>query len=289
MAAESEIREEEGPREEESSSIDNEEASERRQTHQNFSDDSPSSSRRDFSPPNRKTRSTDDILLTAPYADIEYSAIVEVCFSSSEKPALFEEAAKNSEWREAMEEEIQMIEKNKTWSLVQRPVDKNVVSVKWIYRLKTDANGNVVRHKARLVARGFAQQYGVDYLETFAHVSRHETIRLLLAVAAQRKWKLFQLDVKSAFLNGKQEKEIHVEQPLGFEEEGKEDHVLHLHKALYGPKQAPITWYSSIDEFFQKENFIQANHKNGRENKKLRIVLIFIFFLNWIVLIYLFQ
>lgn len=74
-----------------------------------------------------------------------------------EEPSLFKEAVQHSEWREAMKEEIQMIEKNKNWSLVQRPADKNVVSVKWIYRLKTNANENVVRHKARLVARGFAQ------------------------------------------------------------------------------------------------------------------------------------
>lgn len=179
-----------------------------------------------------------------------------------------------------MKEEMQMIEKNKTWSLVQRPTDKNVVSVKWIYRLKTDSNGIVVRHKARLVARGFAQQYGVDYLETFAPVSRHETIRLLLAVAAQRKWKLFQLDVKSAFLNGELEEEIYVEQPLGFEEKGKEDHVLHLHKALYGLKQAPRAWYNRIDEFFRRENFKRSDNDHALYTKetdgKLLVVCIYV-------------
>lgn len=280
MATESEIREEEGPMEEETSSSEDEETRERRQTHQNFPNASSNSSGEDSSPPNRKTRSISELLLTAPYADIEYSAIVEGCFASSEEPSVFKEAVQYSEWREAMKEEIHMIEKNKTWSLVQRPTDKNVVSVKWIYRLKTDANGNVVRHKARLVARGFAQQYGVDYLETFAPVSRHETIRLLLAVAAQRKWKLFQLDVKSAFLNGELEEEIYIEQPLGFEEEGKEDHVLHLHKALYGLKQAPRAWYSKIDEFFRRENFKRSDNDHALYTKetdgKLLVVFIYV-------------
>lgn len=159
--------------------------------------------------------------------------------TSDEEPSLFEEATKHTEWIDAMKEEIKTIEKNQTWELVKRPHNKNVVGVKWLYRLKNDAKGNVVRHKARLVAKGFTQQYGVDYLETFVPVSRHETIRLLLAVAAQRRWKLFQLDVKSAFLNGKLKEEIYAEQPPGFEEEGKEDYVLRLHKALYGLKQAP--------------------------------------------------
>lgn len=229
---------------------------------------------------NRKTRLLDDILLTAPYADVEYSAVSEGCFSSFEEPALFEEAAKHTEWKEAMEEEIRMIEKNQTWELVKRPLNKNVVGVKWIYRLKTDANGNTVKHKARLVARGFTQQHGVDYLETFAPVSRHETIRLLLAVAAQRKWKLFQLDVKSAFLDGKLEEEIYAEQPMGFEQEGKEDDVLRLHKALYGLKQAPRAWYSRIDEFFLKENFSRSDNDHALYTKevhgKLLVVCIYV-------------
>lgn len=139
----------------------------------------------------------------------------EGCFTISEEPNLFNEAAEQSEWRETMEEEIKMIEKNNTWTLVQRPSGKNVVGVKWIYRLKMDAKRNIVRHKARLVVRGFTQQYDIDYLETFSPVSRHETIRLSLSVAAQKNWKLFQLDVKSALLNGDLEEEIYAELIVG--------------------------------------------------------------------------
>lgn len=239
--------------------------------------DSPESS---SSQPNRRTRSMSDILLTAPHVDAESAEVCEGCYISFEEPATFEEAVKHTEWRQAMEEEIHMIEKNKTWQLVKRPADKNVVEVKWIFRLKTNAKGDVVKHKARLVAKGFTQQHGVDYLETFAPVSRHETIRLLLAVAAQRKWELFQLDVKSAFLNGKLEEEIYAEQPPGFEEEGKEDYVLRLHKALYGLKQAPRAWYSRIDEFFLREKFKRSDNDHALYTKeahgKILVVCIYV-------------
>lgn len=164
--------------------------------------------------------------------------------------------------------------------MVKRPSNKNVVGVKWLYRLKTDAKGSVVRYKARLVAKGFTQQYGVNYLETFAHVSRHETIRLILAVVAQRKRKLHQFDVKSAFLNGRLEEEIYAEQPPGFEEEGKEDYVFRLHKALYDLKQAPRAWYSRIDEFFQQESFKRSDNDHALYTKeshgKILVVCIYV-------------
>ncbi|CAA7062305.1 unnamed protein product [Microthlaspi erraticum] len=154
-----------------------------------------------------------------------------------------------------MEEEIKMIEKNRTWRLVEKPEKKNIISVKWIYRIKTNANGDPIKHKARLVARGFSQEYGVDYLETFAPVSRHDTIRVILALAAQKKWRLYQMDVKSAFLNGELEEEIYVAQPPGFVVEGEEDKVLLLRKALYGLKQAPRAWYGRIDSYFLQSGF----------------------------------
>lgn len=108
--------------------------------------------------------------------DIEAAQAIEACLHAHEEPYTYDEACGTKEWREAMNEEIAMIEKNKTWELVDKPKNKNVISVKWIYKIKTDANDNHIKHKARLVARGFAQEYGVDYLETFAPVSRHDTI-----------------------------------------------------------------------------------------------------------------
>lgn len=137
-----------------------------------------------------------------------------------------------------------MVKKNKTWELVDRPQNRKVIGVKWVYRTKLNADGSINKHKARLVVKGYAQIFGVDYSDTFAPVARLDTIRLLLAVAAQKKWKVYQLDVKSAFLQG----EIYVEQPEGYVKEGEEDKVYLLKKALYGLKQAPRAWYNRIDD-----------------------------------------
>ncbi|KAG7640275.1 Zinc finger CCHC-type superfamily [Arabidopsis suecica] len=188
--------------------------------------------------------------------EVEGEALIhEMCLMMAEEPQALEEAMKDEKWIEAMREELRMIEKNKTWEVVARPKDKNVISVKWIFRLKTDASGEAIKRKARLVARGFTQEYGVDYLETFAPVSRYDTIRTIMAIAAQQGWKLFQMDVKSAFLNGDLEEEVYIEQPPGFIEEKEEGKVLKLHKALYGLKQAPRAWYGRIDGYFIKNGF----------------------------------
>ncbi|BBG96485.1 hypothetical protein Prudu_005301 [Prunus dulcis] len=101
-----------------------------------------------------------------------------------------------------MEDEITMIEKNNTWELVDRPFDKPIIGVKWVYKTKLNLDGSVQKNKARLVAKGYSQKPGIDFNETFAPVARLDTVRTLVAVAAQRNWSVFQLDVKSAFLNG---------------------------------------------------------------------------------------
>jgi len=141
-----------------------------------------------------------------------------------------------------------MIQKNKTWELVDRPEDRKIIGVKWVFRTKLNADCSINKYKARLLVKGYAQIFGVDYSDTFAPVSRLDTIRLVLAVAAQKGWKVFQLDVKSAFLNGVLQEEIYVEQPEGFVVQGKEDKVYLLKKALYGLKQAPRAWYSRIND-----------------------------------------
>jgi hypothetical protein len=123
-------------------------------------------------------------------------------FSSREDPATYEEAAKLNCWREAMDQEIEAIERNDTWELVDLPVGSRKIGVKWIYKTKYNENGKVEKHKARLVAKGYSQKYGVDYNEVFAPVARWDTIRTILVVAASNDWKVYQLDVKSAFLHG---------------------------------------------------------------------------------------
>ncbi|KAK4397351.1 Retrovirus-related Pol polyprotein from transposon RE2 [Sesamum angolense] len=154
-----------------------------------------------------------------------------------------------------MEEEIKMIEKNNTWELADRPKDKEVIGVKWIYKTKLNADGSIQKHKARLVAKGYSQLPGIDYTETFAPVARLDTIRALIAIAANKKWKIHQMDVKSAFLNGYIDEEIYVEQPQGFITKDSEEKVLRLKKALYGLKQAPRAWYSRIDKYFMDRGF----------------------------------
>jgi len=171
------------------------------------------------------------------------------------EPEGYEEAKHNPEWQKAMQEEIYMIEKNCTWELVDRPSSKNVIGVKWIFRTELNADSTINKYKARLVVKGYAQIYGVDYSDTFAPVARMDTIRFLFVVAAHRNWKVFQLDVKSAFLNGILQEEIYVEQPAGFVTQGKEDKVYLLKKALYGLKQAPRAWYGRIDDYLTGSGF----------------------------------
>ena len=131
-----------------------------------------------------------------------------------------------------------MIKKNQTWMLVNRPAHKKAIRVKWVYRTKFNDDGSINKHKARLVVKGYAQMFRVDFSEIFAPVARLHTIRMLLALAAQNGWTIHQMDVKSVFLNGYLEEEIFVEQPEGFVIQEEEERVYLLKKALYGLKQA---------------------------------------------------
>jgi hypothetical protein len=163
-------------------------------------------------------------------------------FISSIEPFRVEEALQDPDWVLAIQEELNNFKRHEVWSLVPRP-KQNVVGTKWVSRNKQDEHGVVTRNKARLVAKGYAQVTGLDFEETFAPVARLESIRILLAYAAHHSFKLFQMDVKSAFLNEPIKEEVYVEQPPGFEDDRYPDHVYKLSKALYGLKQAPRAWY----------------------------------------------
>ena len=110
-----------------------------------------------------------------------------------------------------MEEELSQIERNDTWELVPRPKDKNVIGTKWIFRNKMNEDGQVTRNKARLVCKGYAQVKGIDFEETFSPVTRMESIRMILDYACSKRIKLYQMDVKSSFLNGELEEEVYIE------------------------------------------------------------------------------
>ncbi|CAL2244033.1 unnamed protein product [Prunus armeniaca] len=184
--------------------------------------------------------------------------ILAQCNLCTMEPEKFEEAVKEESWLKAMKDELNMIEKNKTWELVDRPMEKPIIGVKWVFKTKLNLDGSVQKNKARLVAKGYSQKPGVDYNETFAPVARLDTIRTLIALAAEKGWQLYQLDVKSAFLNGILEEEVYVDQPEGFVVKGSESKVYKLHKALYGLKQAPRAWYSEIDGYFAECGFTKS-------------------------------
>ncbi|KAK2428584.1 putative mitochondrial protein [Trifolium repens] len=129
-----------------------------------------------------------------------------------------------------MQEELNQFKRSEVWDLVQRPEGFNVIGTKWIFNYKSDEKGIVTRNKARLVAQGYTQVEGLDFDETFAFVARLEAVRLLLGVACILKFKLFQMDVKSAFLNGYLQEEVYVEQPKGFVDNEFPNHVYKLKK-----------------------------------------------------------
>ncbi|KAJ9539543.1 hypothetical protein OSB04_032276 [Centaurea solstitialis] len=142
-------------------------------------------------------------------------------------------------WVSAMQEELAEFIRNNVWLLVPRPRKRTIIGSKWIFKNKLDEIGTIIRNKARLVAQGYRQEEGIDYDETFAPVARLEEIRLFLAFAAHMNFKVFQMDIKNAFLNGKLNEEVYVAQPPGFVDPKFLDHVYKLNKALYGLKQAP--------------------------------------------------
>jgi hypothetical protein len=175
-------------------------------------------------------------------------------FVSSIEPYRVEDALRDSDWVLAMQEELNNFTRNEVWHLVPHP-NQNVVGTKWVFRNKQDEHGVVTRNKARLVAKGYSQVKGLDFGETYAPVARLESIRILLAYATYHGFTLYQMDVKSAFLNGPIKEEVYVEQPPGFEDSEYPNHMYKLSKALYGLKQAPRAWYECLRDFLIANGF----------------------------------
>jgi hypothetical protein len=175
------------------------------------------------------------------------------------EPTCFEEAIERKSWRDSMMEEYTSIIKNDVWEIVPRLQNKLVVSSKWIYKIKHAADGSIDKHKARCVARGFSKKEGVDYEETFSPVARYTSIRTIIYIATQMGWRIHQMDIKTAFLNGNIEEEVYLEQPKGFEVHDRANHVCRLKKTLYGLKQAPRAWYSKIHCYLQSIGFIKSD------------------------------
>jgi hypothetical protein len=154
------------------------------------------------------------------------------------EPKNFDEASQHDDWIRAMNEELDHIEKNNTCELVPRPKDKNVIGSKWVFKNKMNEKGQVVRNKARLVYKGYAQVEGQDFDETFAPVARLEAIRMFISYSCHKNFKFYHMDVKSSFLNGDLEEEVYMEQPEGFSLTNNINYVFKMKKPLYGLKQA---------------------------------------------------
>lgn len=148
------------------------------------------------------------------------------------------------EWEEAMQEEINSLKENNTWSLTKLPDGRKTVKTKWVFKTKRDNNGKIVRYKARLVAKGYTQRRGIDYVETYAPVVRYTSIRFLIALAAQQNMKIHQMDAVTAFLQGNLDEEIYLEQPENFNDNS--GRVCKLNRAIYGLKQAGRQWCDKL-------------------------------------------
>ena len=182
-------------------------------------------------------------------AEEAYLQHVELFTSVSlpDEPRTYREAIESPEadrWREAMDDEINSLVTMKTWEVVPRPTDRDTIESKWVYKIKYNANGEIARYKARLVAKGYTQVNGLDFNETYAPVTRLETIRLLFGLAVEKDWEIRQIDVKTAYLHGDLDEEIYMEAPDGLDIP--EGMVLRLRKAIYGLKQAGRQWYLKL-------------------------------------------
>ena len=174
-----------------------------------------------------------------------------------EIPKNVEEASRVPKWRKAIEEEMRALEKNRTWEVTGLPKEKNTVGCKWVFTIKYNSNGTLERYKAQLVAKGFTQTFGIDYLQTFALVAKLNTIKALLSMAINLDWPLQQLDVKNAFLNSDIEEEVYMHSPLGFEG-GFQSRVCKLKKSLYGLKQSPRAWFENFTRSIKDQGYAQA-------------------------------
>ncbi|GJT83767.1 retrovirus-related pol polyprotein from transposon TNT 1-94 [Tanacetum coccineum] len=158
---------------------------------------------------------------------------------STAEPKNIKEAMADSAWIEAMQEELHQFDRLQVWELIDKPFGKNVIKLKWLWKNKKDEDQTVIRNKARLVAKGYAQEEGIDFEESFAPVARLEAVRIFVTYAAHKSFPIYQMDVKTTFLNGPLKEEVYVAQPDGFVDPDHPDKVYRLRKALYGLKQAP--------------------------------------------------
>lgn len=200
-----------------------------------------------------------------------------------ENPESLKEALNSNnaeEWKCAMQREYDSLVKNQTWELVDKPKNKNIISCKWVFALKRKADGSIEKFKARLVARGCAQKYNVDFKETYAPVVRHSTIRLVLALAANYGLLVNHIDIVAAYLNGDLHNEVYMKQPVMFEDKKFPEKVCKLKRSLYGLKQAGREWNMKVNEILIQIGFQRCKTDNcvyiQRENNNINIIALYV-------------
>lgn len=158
-----------------------------------------------------------------------------------------------------MNEEYASLLQNGTWEVIDLPPNRKPVSCKWIYKIKYDSQGNIDRYKARLVARGFTQRYGINFTETFSPVAKFDSIRTLLSIVAVDDLEMVQFDVRTGFLHGKIDEELYMIQPPHFKDKNHPQRVCRLKKSIYGLRQASRVWNQWFHQFIMKHNLKQTD------------------------------
>lgn len=174
------------------------------------------------------------------------------------EPTCFGQAIKDPQWRAAVSAEFQALQSQGTWDLIPSSSKYNVLGCKWIFKIKRNMDGSIARHKARLVAQGYQQEFGIDYEETFSPVAKMPTLRTLLTMTVTKDWPILQLDVSNVFLHGDIDHKIYMVQPPGFQDPLYPNHICILKKAIYGLKQAPRQWFATLSSFLHSIGFVSS-------------------------------
>lgn len=200
-------------------------------------------------------RSSRIVRVPEKFSESKHSSFSTV-LESTDIPKSYKLAAADPRWRDAMDLEIKALEENQTWDLVPKPENTCIIGSKWVYSVKLNSDGSLDRYKARLVAQGYKQEYGIDYEETFAPVAKMTSVRVLIAISAKNNWTIFQMDVKNAFLHGHLKELVYMKPPPGYTSDP--SIVCRLRKSLYGLKQAPRAWFERFREVILAADFTQS-------------------------------
>nr|GEV42329.1 putative ribonuclease H-like domain-containing protein [Tanacetum cinerariifolium] len=208
--------------------------------------------------PEEAESSSHNIVQTRQQLATDPEMCMDALTESTTKLKHIKEAMADTAWIEVMKEELHQFDRLQVWELVDKPFGKMVIKLKWLWKNKKDEDQIVIRNKARLVTKGYAQEKGIDFKESFAPVARLEAVWIFIAYAAYKSFLIYHMDVKTTFLNGPLKEEVYVAQPDGFVDPDHPEKVYLLRKALYGLKQAPRAWYDELSKFLASKGFTKG-------------------------------